>query len=107
MPPAISSSKKINRVVVRNFCKATYNGVNYNKLMTPNIPTSNVELDVFEATKSAAVARVAQHMMLVEPSTSNIAVSENFVVDNDSTSLTIIPPLAVFGSFCRRQPMAK
>jgi hypothetical protein len=65
--------------------QASYHGVNYNKLMTPNIPTSNVQLDVFEATKSAAVAKVAQHMMLVEPSASNIAVSENLIIQNDST----------------------
>lgn len=66
--------------------QAVYNGVNYNKLMTPNIPTSNVQLDVFEATKSASVARVAQHMMLVEPTTGSIGVSENVIVQNDSTS---------------------
>jgi hypothetical protein len=66
--------------------QASYSGVNYNKLMTPNIPTSNVELEVFEATKSAAVARIAQHMMLIEPTTSSIAVSENVIVQNDSTS---------------------
>ena len=66
--------------------QAFYNGVNYNKLMTPNIPTSDVKLEVFEATKSAAIARVAQHMMLVEPSTSSIAVSENVIIQNDSTS---------------------
>src|ERR1700733_1494324 len=39
--------------------QASYNGVNYNKLMTPNIPTTNVALEVFEATKSSAVARVS------------------------------------------------
>ena len=39
--------------------QANYAGVNYNKLMTPNIPTSGVELDVYETTKSPAVAQVA------------------------------------------------
>ncbi len=66
--------------------QAAYSGVNYNKLMTPNIPTSNVELDVFEATKSPSVARVAQHMMLFEPTRSGIGVSENVIVQNDSTN---------------------
>ena len=66
--------------------QAVYDGVNYNKMMTPNIPTSDVKLEVFEATKSAAVARVAQHMMLIEPTSGSIGVSENFVVQNDSTS---------------------
>jgi hypothetical protein len=66
--------------------QALYSGVNYNKLMTPNIPTSNVELNVFEATKLPAAARVTQQMMLIEPSTSSIAVSENVIVQNDSAT---------------------
>jgi hypothetical protein len=66
--------------------QALYKGVNYNKLMTPNIPTSNVQLEVYEATKSPAVAREAQHMMLIEPNASSIAVSENVEIVNDSTT---------------------
>jgi len=66
--------------------QALYSGVNYNKLMTPNIPTSNVELNVFEATKLPAVARVTQQMMLIEPSTGSIAVSENVIIQNDSAT---------------------
>lgn len=66
--------------------QASYKGVNYNKLMTPNIPTSNVELDIFEATKSPAVAHVAQQMLLIEPNSSQIAVDETVIVQNDSTT---------------------
>lgn len=66
--------------------QASYKGVNYNKLMTPNIPTSNVELDVYEATKSPAAAHIAQRMMLIEPSRSQIAVSETVVLENDTTT---------------------
>lgn len=66
--------------------QAVYGGVNYNKIMTPNIPTSDVKLEVFEATTSAAVARVAQHMMLIEPTSGSIGVSENVIIQNDSTS---------------------
>ena len=64
--------------------QANYSGVNYNKLLTPNIPTSGVELDVYEATKSPAVARIAQHMLLLEPSTSEFAVNETVILQNDS-----------------------
>jgi hypothetical protein len=64
--------------------QANYGKVNYNKLMTPNIPTSNVELDVFEPTKSAAVAHVAQRMLLLEPNSSQIAVNETVIVQNES-----------------------
>ncbi len=66
--------------------QADYKGVHYNKLMTPNVPTSNVQLEVYEATKSPAVANIAQRMLLIEPSTSQIAVSETVVVDNKSST---------------------
>ena len=66
--------------------QASYGSVNYNKLMTPNIPTSNVALDVYEVTKSPAVAHVAQRMLIVEPTLSQIAVSETVIVENDSTT---------------------
>ncbi|HMF79277.1 MAG TPA: hypothetical protein VK604_26695, partial [Bryobacteraceae bacterium] len=64
--------------------QAVYKGVNYNKLMTPNIPTSNVQLEVYEATKTASVARIEQQMMLIEPNASQIAVTETVIVRNDS-----------------------
>ena len=44
--------------------QVTYKGANYNKLMTPNLPTSGVELNVYESTKSPSVARIAQRMLL-------------------------------------------
>ncbi len=64
--------------------QASYGGVNYNKLMTPDIPTSKVELDVYEETKSPAVARIAQQMMIFEPNASRLAVNETVVLANDS-----------------------
>src|SRR4051794_11400164 len=64
--------------------QANYNGVNYNKLITPNIPTSGVELDIYEATNSPAVPRIAQHMLVVEPSTSEFGVNETVLIRNDS-----------------------
>ena len=64
--------------------QANYNGVNYNKLLTPNIPTSGVELEIYEATKSPAVAHIAQHMLLLEPSASEFAVNETVLIQNDS-----------------------
>jgi hypothetical protein len=66
--------------------QANYKGVNYNKLMTPNVPTSNVELEVFESSKSPAVARIAQQMLVLEPNSSQIAVSETVLMENDSNT---------------------
>ncbi|MBV9301927.1 MAG: hypothetical protein JOY62_14210 [Acidobacteriaceae bacterium] len=66
--------------------QAIYKGVNYNKLMTPNISTSGVELDVYESTKSPSVARIAQRMLLFEPSSSRINVDETVILQNDSNT---------------------
>lgn len=64
--------------------QADFGGVNYNKLMTPNIPTSNVEMDVYEVSKSPEVARVAERMMVLEPSSSQIGVTETIIIQNES-----------------------
>lgn len=66
--------------------QANYKGVNYNKLLTPNIPTSGVQVDLYESTKSPSVARIAQRMLLLEPSLSRINVNETVVVQNDGTT---------------------
>lgn len=66
--------------------QASYKGVNYNKLMTPNVPTSGIDLDVYEATKSPSVARIAQRMLLIEPSLSRINVDETVIVQNDGNT---------------------
>lgn len=73
--------------------EAKYDGVDYNKLMTPNIPTSNVELDIYQATKSPASARVAERMLLVEPSASQTGVSETVIIQNDSNTTYDNPSL--------------
>ncbi len=73
--------------------QASYKGVNYNKLMTPNIPTSNVELDIYEATTSPGVAHVAQRMLVLEPSTSQIAISETVVIENQTDTTYNNDPL--------------
>jgi hypothetical protein len=64
--------------------QASYGQVNYNKLMTPNIRTSNVELDVYEPTQSPSVVHVEQRMLLLEPNASQIAVNETLIVQNQS-----------------------
>ena len=66
--------------------QANYRGVNYNKLITPNSPTSGVELAVYEVTKSPDIARVAQRMLLLEPSTSRITVNETAIIQNPTST---------------------
>ncbi len=66
--------------------QADYKDVHYNKLMTPNIPTAGVELDVYEATPSPAAASVSQRMMVLEPNSSQIAVTETTIIENKTNT---------------------
>lgn len=64
--------------------QASYKGVTYNKLLTPNVPASNVDLNIYEPTKSPAIAKIAQQMLVLEPSSSRMAVNETVVIQNDT-----------------------
>ena len=66
--------------------QGTYKSVAYNKMLTPDVPTNGVELKVFEASKSPAAAKVSQHMLVVEPSASQIGLSETIIVENDGNT---------------------
>lgn len=66
--------------------QARYKDIDYNKLMTPNLPTSGVELDVFDATKSPAVARIEQQVIFFEPSTSRISVEQTVRIQNQTNT---------------------
>jgi len=64
--------------------QAVYQNVHYDKLLTPNIPASDVALEIYESTKSPAVARIAQQMLVFDASASRIGVDETVIVENDS-----------------------
>jgi hypothetical protein len=66
--------------------QASYSGVNYNKLLTPNMQTSGIELDIFESTRSAEVARVTQRMLVLEPAANHVVANETVILDNQSTT---------------------
>jgi plastocyanin len=66
--------------------QAAFQGVNYNKLLTPATPTSDVQLEVFASTKSPSVAQVAQQFMVFEPDTSKIAVGQTVIFQNQSST---------------------
>jgi len=68
-----------------------YEGVTYTTLLTPNVPTSGVDVRIYEATKSPAVTSIAQHMIVVEPSESQTTVNETLIVQN-STKQTFANP---------------
>jgi hypothetical protein len=67
--------------------QAVYDGVQYNKTITPGVPTSNVEIPVFPSTKAPGGAKIEQHFFVLEPSPDgNMQVNEGFVYQNDGKS---------------------
>ncbi len=61
--------------------QAVFDGVTYNKMLPPGSPTTGVSLQVFDASPSAPEAKVAQHMVLLEPA-DKLSVSETFIYEN-------------------------
>jgi hypothetical protein len=61
-----------------------YKGVHYDKLLTPNAPGSNVQLEIYEPTKSPRVAQLAERMLVFDANTSRIGVQETAIIVNHS-----------------------
>src|ERR1700722_1711531 len=64
--------------------QAVYGGVQYNKVITPGMPTTGVQIPVFETSKTQGDAKIDQHMILLEPSPNGqVKVSETYVFKNE------------------------
>ena len=64
--------------------QANYEGTTYNQIITPGMSTTGVQLKVYDATKKSGIARTLEHLILLEPGTDRLRVSETFVLGNDS-----------------------
>ena len=64
--------------------QAFYAGVIYTKVVMPGAPATGIEVDVFDSTEKPAVAKVAQHFIVLQPASSEMAVSEGILYQNDS-----------------------
>ncbi len=62
--------------------QAIYEGVVYSKMLTPGSPTSGIEVDVYQATSKPDRVAVEQHMVLLEPISGILHVSESILVQN-------------------------
>jgi hypothetical protein len=51
------------------------------------MPTSGVEVMVYESTNKAGTAKIGQHLIVMEPSADQIKISELFIIDN-KTAMT-------------------
>lgn len=63
--------------------QAVYDGVQYNKMLTPGAPTTGVDIPVYESSKQPGGAKITQHVMLIEPNGGTMAVAESYIFTND------------------------
>jgi hypothetical protein len=66
--------------------QAIYQGVLYTQALPPGSPTTGVHMKIYDATAKAGVAKVSQHMVLIEPNANSLEVSETFLLDNQTTT---------------------
>ena len=67
--------------------QSTYQGATYNQIITPGMPTTGVEVMVYESTNKAGTAQISQHLIVMEPSAEQIKISELFILSN-KTAMT-------------------
>jgi hypothetical protein len=72
--------------------QAIFSGVLYTKVIMPGAPRNGVEVDVFQATNKPGTAKVSQHFIVLQPGTSEMAVSEGILFQGD-------PQLTYNGAF--------
>ena len=63
--------------------RTAFDGVTYNHMLPPGSPTTGLAIEVFNASKRPGGAKVEKHMILLEPSAGQLAVSETFLFKNE------------------------
>jgi hypothetical protein len=58
-------------------------GVTYNTMVPPGRPSTGLQLSVFDASKNPGAAQVSQHIVFLEPSAQQLAVSETYFFTNN------------------------
>ncbi|MBK5294147.1 MAG: hypothetical protein JJE04_21025 [Acidobacteriia bacterium] len=66
--------------------QAAWDGVTYNHMLPPGQPTNGVTVEVFNSTRSAGVAQLTTHMILLEPDGTNLSVNESLIFKNEGTT---------------------
>ena len=63
--------------------QAAYDGVTYNKMLPPGMPSTGLMVNVFNSTPQRGAVKITQHMILLEPSATELSVRESFFYKND------------------------
>lgn len=64
--------------------QAIFQGATYNLVLTPGTPPTGLQVKIYDSTSKAGVAKVSQHLVLIEPSATSLDVSETFLIENAS-----------------------
>ncbi len=59
-----------------------YQGVTYNKAIPPGSSATDLAVDVFESSPKSGDAKVVQHMVLFEPSGTDVTINETIIYNN-------------------------
>ncbi len=63
--------------------QTAFGGITYNKMLPPGRPTTDLTVDVFNASAKADAARVVTHMILLEPNGMKLQVNESVIWRNE------------------------
>jgi hypothetical protein len=66
--------------------QALHHGVTYNQMLQPGAPATGIGLNVYDASDKAPDAKVSQHMILLEPSGTELVVNESVIFNNTGKS---------------------
>ncbi|MBV8728483.1 MAG: hypothetical protein JO336_01615 [Acidobacteriia bacterium] len=62
--------------------RAKVDGVTYNHVLAPGIPSEGITLDVYNASRKPEGAKISKHMILFEPTGGQLVVNEAYVISN-------------------------
>src|SRR4051794_28622403 len=63
--------------------RTAFDGVTYNHMLPPGTPSTGIAIEVYNASKQPGNAKVAKHMILLEPSGGQMQVSEPYLFPTD------------------------
>jgi hypothetical protein len=64
--------------------RTAFDGVTYNHMLPAGSPSTDLTIEVFNASTQPGAAKVSKHMLLFEPSGGQMTVNETFLFNNDS-----------------------
>ncbi|MBV9772156.1 MAG: hypothetical protein JOZ32_21465 [Bryobacterales bacterium] len=63
--------------------QAVFDGVQYNKMVAPGMPSTDVQIPVYPSTNKPGTAKVTQHFIVLQPGDKEMTVSEGLLYEGD------------------------